>query len=303
MTGPILLRYTKDQFLVPAASIRVLRQRFARAEVHWHDFYEMVYVLHGTARHVINGVPLRLAPGSAFILTPADFHEISTDTGVPLTCYNVIIDPTALDPEIEDLVPRAEDEKPWQVDDFREAGADFARLWEETCHERRGTAVAISALVRCVLVAMARRRGDDNGDRMVRATAEAAIRHATFYIDHRFREPLTLTEVAAHAHLSPNYFSERFHEVTGTSFQSYLQQRRLRFARALLCATELGVTDVCYAAGFNDPSHFGRAYRRQYGHPPSAGRAVTVDSPGAGQRDGVVAHSRWRRRSRARGAG
>lgn len=301
MTGPILLRYTKDQFLLPAASIRVLRQRFARAEVHWHDFYELVYILEGSARHVVNGEEFRLEPGSAFIVTPADFHEITTDSGEPLTCYNVIVDPAALDRDIEDLVPAAEADSAWHIADFHEAGRDFARLWQETRRQRRGSAVAISALVHCILVALARRCADDGEALVDRRTAEADLRRATLYIDHHFREPLTLAGVAARAHLSPNYFSERFHELTGSSFQTYVQQRRLWFARALLRATDLGVTEICYAAGFNNPSHFGRAYRRRYGHSPSRDREDTTDGigwDGEGRRDGVATLRRWGRRPR-----
>jgi AraC-like DNA-binding protein len=102
---------------------------------------------------------------------------------------------------------------------------------------------------------------------------DSGIARAVLYVDHHFREPLTLADVAAQAHLSPNYFSERFRDFTGTSFQAYLQQRRLRFARSLLAATDLGVTEACHAAGFNSVSHFGRAYRRRYGQAPSAYRA------------------------------
>jgi transcriptional regulator GlxA family with amidase domain len=95
------------------------------------------------------------------------------------------------------------------------------------------------------------------------------LRRAVLFVDRHFREQITLADAAAQAHLSPNWFSERFREHTGTSFQSYLQERRLRFARSLLAATSLAVTEVCHAAGFGNLSHFGRAYRRRYGAPPS----------------------------------
>jgi AraC-like DNA-binding protein len=90
------------------------------------------------------------------------------------------------------------------------------------------------------------------------------------YVEQHFREPLTLAQVAAVAHLSPHWFSEQFRRTTGDTFQSYLRRRRLQFARALLDSTDVGVTEVCRAAGFNDPSYFGRAFREQYGEPPSA---------------------------------
>jgi AraC-like DNA-binding protein len=92
------------------------------------------------------------------------------------------------------------------------------------------------------------------------------------YVDRHFREPISLAAAAARAHLSPNYFSERFRDFTGQPFQVYLQERRLRVARSLLASTKLSVTEVCHAAGFNSLSHFGRAFRRRYGVPPSARR-------------------------------
>jgi AraC-like DNA-binding protein len=103
-----------------------------------------------------------------------------------------------------------------------------------------------------------------------RPTTDEALRGAVRHVDRHFREPLTLSSVAAEAHLSPNYFSERFRQLTGTAFQLYLQERRLRFARSLLAATSLSVTEVCHAAGFGSLSHFGRAYRRRYGVSPSS---------------------------------
>ena len=66
-----LERYTADQLLAPAAQTTILRQTLHRAGVHWHDYYELVYVVEGTAEHVVNGVPHPIGPGSLFLLTPA----------------------------------------------------------------------------------------------------------------------------------------------------------------------------------------------------------------------------------------
>jgi len=271
-----LERYTADQLLVPATQTTILHQQLDRTGVHWHDYYELVYVLDGTAEHVVNGVHHELGPGSMFLLTPADFHEIIPADGKPLTCYNVVIDPSALDgQQLQELLPDVSDGFGWRVSGYREAEADFTRLWRESQQQRPGTAALMQALLRCILIEFARRCDDAPGAQRDRCTRpDSGIQRAILYIDHHFREPLTLAEVAAQAHLSPNYFSERFRAFTGTSFQAYLQQRRLRFARSLLAATGMGVTEACHAAGFNSVSHFGRAYRRRYGQAPSAFRAV-----------------------------
>ncbi|WP_028611604.1 helix-turn-helix transcriptional regulator [Paenibacillus harenae] len=94
------------------------------------------------------------------------------------------------------------------------------------------------------------------------------IRNALLYIQHHFREPLSLANAADYAGLSANYFSECFRRQVGISFQDYLNESRLQFASALLRSSELPVTEVCFAAGFNTISHFDRIFKRKFGCSP-----------------------------------
>ena len=121
----------------------------------------------------------------------------------------------------------------------------------------------------CLVVELARQQRVETAADDHRPGVADELRAAVRYVDRHFREPISLADAARRAHLSPNYFSERFRRYTGTSFQLYLQERRLRFACSLLTSTSLSVTEVCHAAGFNSLSHFGRAYRRRYGTAPS----------------------------------
>jgi AraC-like DNA-binding protein len=75
---------------------------------------------------------------------------------------------------------------------------------------------------------------------------------------------LSLGDVARQACLAPNYFSERFHGLTGISFQQYLQGLCLCFAARLLMASELSVSEILLAAGFRDLTHFGRVFKKLY---------------------------------------
>jgi AraC-like DNA-binding protein/mannose-6-phosphate isomerase-like protein (cupin superfamily) len=267
-------RYSVDGLLERDAEIRVMRPELGPVAVHWHDFYELGFVIAGTARHILNGEERFVRPGSVFLLTPTDFHELVPTSGTSLTCYNVVIDAAVAERQLDELVPSRAGWPPAEVERFYEAEPDFRRLWDESSAGRPGSPALMEAVLRCIVIELVRRRGPSSlspeHERL--SGAQAEIRRAVLYVDRHFREPLTLASVAAQAHLSPNYFSERFRESTGTAFQAYLQHRRLRFARSLLASTNLGVTEVCHAAGFNSPSYFGRAYRRRYGEAPSAGR-------------------------------
>lgn len=273
-------RYAADDLLTPTSTVSARAQQVRRVDVHWHDYYELAYVSAGTASHVINGVDHRVSRGSVFLLTPADFHEIRTDSKEPLACYNVVIDAQLWETRLADFFMSGAEHMPWTMSDQSALEPDFKRLWHESRSDRPGAVVMMHAVLDCIVVEMGRqgpaglRFGQIGGNEL----ESPDIKRAVLYVDRHFRSPLTLAGVAAQAHLSPNYFSERFRDFTGSPFQRYLQRRRLRFAKSLLASTSLGITEVCHAAGFNSLSHFGRAYRNLYGESPTAARGGSEGS-------------------------
>jgi AraC-like DNA-binding protein/mannose-6-phosphate isomerase-like protein (cupin superfamily) len=265
-------RYFVEHLLPAADEILAMEQRLGRVDVHWHDFYELAYVVDGAARHVVNGTAETIRPGSCLMLTPADFHSFEPLSDEPLVCFNVVIDTAVVERDLGDLVAAATGWAPATLHGCERLEPDFRRLLAESEHGGMATGALREAALRCILIELGRAVGRaPDGQQAAGADAgtDAELRRAIVHVDRHFREQLTLAEVAAQAHLSPNYFSERFAEAVGSTFQTYLQHKRLRFARALLTSTTLPVTEVCHAAGFNSPSHFGRAYRKRYGHPPS----------------------------------
>jgi AraC-like DNA-binding protein len=239
--------------------------------VHWHDYYELGYVLDGHATHVVNGVGQRAAPGTAFLLSPADFHAIEASGSHGLRLVNAVLHPELVERTLEALLPAGELALPWSVPDLPGVAEDVRRICDEVSARRPGWDVIVESALRAVVVELARRvaGAPRPAEREDPGSPPVHLRRALRYVERHFREPLTLAEVAAVAHLSPHWFSEQFRRATGESFQSFLKRRRLQFARSLIESTELGVTEVCHAAGFNDPSYFGRAYRDRYGVAPS----------------------------------
>jgi AraC-like DNA-binding protein/mannose-6-phosphate isomerase-like protein (cupin superfamily) len=262
-------RFSTESLLLPDRGARVMRPRLRTVDVHWHDYYELCLVVSGEAEHVVNGVARPIGRGSAFLLSPADFHAIRSIGHEPLGCYNTVIDPGLMERQLAGLGPPSVGDLPWQTDDFLDAEGDLRRLQAEFEEPRLGGARLVEALVGCLVVELARHQRVEAAVADLRPGVADELRAAVRYVDRHFREPISLADAARRAHLSPNYFSERFREYTGSSFQLYLQESRLRFARSLLTSTSLSVTEVCHAAGFNSLSHFGRAYRRRYGTAPS----------------------------------
>ncbi|WP_028612030.1 AraC family transcriptional regulator [Paenibacillus harenae] len=104
----------------------------------------------------------------------------------------------------------------------------------------------------------------------------AKISEVIRYINAHFDEPLRLGTMAERFFISPHYLSRMFKEMSGFTFSDYIVLTRIKEAQRLLRESGLSITDVAAAVGFDNFSHFGktfkkithispREYRKQYG--------------------------------------
>jgi len=93
------------------------------------------------------------------------------------------------------------------------------------------------------------------------------------YIDANLSGDLTLAQLAAVAGMSPHYFAELFRKSTGRAPHQYILARRIDLAKERLRDPRGSVLEAGLAAGFQNPSHFARAFRKWVGISPSAFRS------------------------------
>jgi len=98
----------------------------------------------------------------------------------------------------------------------------------------------------------------------------------------QYAEPLTLEIVARGVGMSPVHFCRVFRALVGLPPHRYLRRVRLERSAARLEAGD-GVTDTCHAVGFNNLSHFIRAFHAAYGVPPGAARNRKPRPPSRGR--------------------
>jgi AraC-like DNA-binding protein len=101
----------------------------------------------------------------------------------------------------------------------------------------------------------------------------------------RYREPLTLTEVARAVEASPFHLSRLVTAATGVPIHRMLVRFRLREALEQLLETRESIAFVALSAGFASHSHLTDAFRREYGVSPSeVRRAFRAPRPRTGCR-------------------
>ncbi len=101
-------------------------------------------------------------------------------------------------------------------------------------------------------------------------------------------EPLTLQDLARHAHMSERTFTRRFRAEVGTSPLQWLLQSRLDHARRLLESSDLTVTRIATATGFTDPTVLRKHFHTRLGLSPLAYRRTHRPPTPTGIRHTVV---------------
>ena len=91
------------------------------------------------------------------------------------------------------------------------------------------------------------------------------------------QRPITVAELAAHAHFSPRTLARRFLEETGLSPMRWLTLQRLLEARRLLEATDLPVEDIAYRCGLGTAGNLRLHLAREAATTPTAYRRAFRD--------------------------
>lgn len=97
----------------------------------------------------------------------------------------------------------------------------------------------------------------------------AAIARARTFIAEHAQDDLSLAAVAKAVNMSASYFSEKFKEITGINFVTYVARTRIEKARHLLQDPKLRVSEIAFEVGFQSLSQFNRAFKSVTGKAPS----------------------------------
>lgn len=89
------------------------------------------------------------------------------------------------------------------------------------------------------------------------------------YIRENLGNDLSLAELAAVVGMSPHYFAELFKKSTGRAPHQYVLLQRIERAKEGLADGEHSIIKVGLDAGFQNPGHFSRVFRRIVGTSPS----------------------------------
>lgn len=102
---------------------------------------------------------------------------------------------------------------------------------------------------------------------------EKRLKDMITFIQENFRRELSVEDIARSANISKSECFRCFKSMIDRKPIEFLTEYRIKTAAQLLKETDMQITEVCLASGFNHMSYFGKLFRRYYGMTPKEFRS------------------------------
>ena len=228
---------------------------------HSHDFCEILYVAGGAGEAILEGKKFRLAPGDLVVVNPGTLHEERSDAKAPLRLIFLAIRDFAV-PGLPAGCLSQEKYRVLSCGEYRYKMDIYLReLLQETSSQIEFYQEISQGLVSALLVLVMRLIRINPEDEAALSQECQKIKE---YLDQNFTSPITLDSLSETVYISKHYLSHLFKEQTGVSPIKYLTSKRMEKACELLSETELPVSEVSKAVGYENPLYFSQVFKRIY---------------------------------------
>ncbi len=258
--------------------IRMMRVYSHNGPPHRHSFFELVYVLRGSATHHLGDETMRISAGDYFIIDTGTTHFYRDADQFQI--MNCLFLPAYLDRALADCpslasllsnqvmhfgVPmdiRAADRT------FHDGDSSVKQLMLRMEQEYEAKSTGYMELLRCyltqILVHTVRAWQEAERARVPHPAVTAVTTHLQNHID----APLSLELLGAKNGYTPQYLSTLFRKDTGMSIREFQQRLRIEEACRLLTDGKMRIPDIAATVGYSDAKHFSRIFRRYKGVSP-----------------------------------
>ena len=259
--------------------------RFVYFPSHRHNYVEVLYVCEGSLTNIIDGKQVVVRKGELLFLNQFTRHEI-----LPAGENDIAINFMIL-PEFFDVA--------YSMAGNNNVLANFLvnvlRRDEERgeyLYFKVSEVLQIQNLLENMIYSLVTGNGEDNRinqttmgliflylldsvqyvEMRVPNQYENMISMSTLnYIEQQYRTA-TLTELCENLHLPMHVLSKMIKKTTGFNFKELLQRKRLNKAVELMCETDLPISDIIAAVGYENNSYFHRVFKERFHTTPRAFR-------------------------------
>ncbi len=230
---------------------------------HFHDFYEIYYVVSGSCNYFIDNQLYEVLEGDIVLIPSGVIHK--TNYKSPLH-KRILIECS------DNMVPeRVRESFSSMIYLYRGTHMNkdfysiFKRLEKEYSNHDQYSREMIQSTMNMIFCTLARSKSIVK----VSQKRNKIIEEIVSQIKENFNQPISLSEVAREKFISQEHLSRTFKKHTGFGFNEYITLIRLQHAERLLRSKKkLSISEIAYSCGFNDSNYFSDKFKKIYGTSP-----------------------------------
>lgn len=245
---------------------------------HYHDSYEIYFLISGTRNHFVNGEYFRINTGDVMLMKPFELHYSTSPNQFHYERYVLNIKKH----ELMSIFTAEETEKLFDIFKYRVfhlneiEQTELLDLFQSADKEKRKNHFLSEKLFKAITAEILLFLRNIPGTKRITASpmSDNDIIRAVRYINDRYRSNITLDDVTSHLHMSKYHFCRVFKQFTGATFLQYLNNLRLTEAHQLLLYTKKTINEISAVTGFNSTAHLTRTFNQIYGISPRSFRKI-----------------------------
>jgi len=246
------------------------------SDSHYHDTYEIYYLVSGNRRQFVNHTIYDMKKGDLILIPKGSIHKTAAIVKNQHTRYLINFSEEYTKSICSDMNLSSVDVVfGTTLISIPESRREYIlnlleRIEEEFCenYSEKYTDAMIKSYLTELFVFILRYNNRKITDTVPESIPEKEIQLAARYIYENFDKKLTLSSVASFVHMSESYFSKKFKAVTGLNFSEYLISTRIKAADEMLLGTDKSISEIAETCGFSDPNYFGDVFKKHKGVSP-----------------------------------
>lgn len=236
---------------------------------HCHASYEILCFVSAKGKYIIEGVEYNIQPGSILFINPFAYHRVEFDTGeceYYSLCFSADMVLDADNNILDSIVGDKENSArfyPYSSINSEIFGC-FYNATLLTKLDEISAVLYLKTIITQILLHLSVNKPD-----LIAREDDVLGARVMRYLNRNITKNISLDRLAGRFFVSKYYLCRAFKEYSGISVHSYINHKRILFARQMI---ENGITasKAAEKVGFGDYSAFYRAYVRIVGKSPTA---------------------------------
>lgn len=246
------------------------------APVHWHDDIEFIVVLSGEMQYNVNGEVVVLKENEGIIVNARQLHFGFSEKQKECDFICILLHPLMLCTtsayERDFILPvlhnrnaafvKLNKEIIWQ----KEILKDIAHMY--SVKDEKSAPIKVQTLFLNIWIHLYENITLEDHSEIQNADL-TVLKNMIGFIQQNYTVKISLADIAASGAVGQSKCCKLFSKYIGQTPNVYLTQYRLDKSTGLLKNTDMNVTEIAHAVGFNGSSYYAEAFRKWSGKSPS----------------------------------